>query len=81
MLFLALEKVRTVKITPQQILTIQWKNLSTKISHPPHTWGGDSHLSFSCYLEHPSMFHLSIMICRNSFSIFLSLTDLWLKFS
>ena len=81
MLFLALKKVRTIKITPRQILTIQWKNLSTKISHPPHTWGGDSHLSFSCYLEHPSIFHLSIMICRNSFSIFLSLTDLWLKFN
>ena len=79
--FLALKKVRAVKITPRQILTIQWKNLSTIISHPPHTWRGDPHLLLYCYLEHPSMFHLSIRSCRNSFSIFLSLTDLWLKFN
>ena len=74
MLLLALKKVRMVNITPQQILAIKWKNLPTEIFHTLRLGGEIPHRSLSSYLEHPDMFRLAIMRCRNNFNLLILLT-------
>ena len=74
LLFLALQKVQMVKITPQQILAIKWKNLPTKFFHTLRLGVEIPHRSLSCYLEHPDMFRLAIMRCRSNLNLLIFLT-------